>query len=139
MNTYFFDSKERHIKFRQAFTSMQHHHELKAQHFVLWNIIRGLTPHRGFTPIRRSIRIDNGHAPYGAFHEAVRQLTLTFKYAREFVASNKKTKQKDWLAEFLKPFDGALTAEDIIRITVPVLGWDTTGKMTCDGVVLEVA
>lgn len=156
MNTYFFESKERHIKFHEAFASMQYHHELKAQHFVMWNIIRGLPPQRGFTPIQRQIRIDNGHAPYSAFCEAIRQLTFIRKYARELIAYSQKgvfekivsklssferdnqIRQKGWINEFLKPFNEALTAEDITRIAVPVIGWDPTGKMTCDGVILKV-
>lgn len=137
MNTKFFETKERHINFRKAFADMTINGTLRAEHFLLFNIIRQYPATRGFSPVTRQIRLDNGHYPYNALYDAARQLTYIQRDAKEMLAHGQKTLiskniselnskdkmllkcQSTRLERFIKPFNGALTFEDILKVQIP--------------------
>lgn len=97
----FFKTKEQHIKFRKAFASAVKDPRNKKSkpnangyrkrgwitgaHIMLQNLIRGLPIDRGFTPITKQIRLDNGANPNEAVNYSKWYLQHYINTAKEFV------------------------------------------------------
>lgn len=62
-----YETKEQYLQLKKEWAKKKYH---SAFEHTLYNILRGHDPDRGFTPITRQSRIDNGH--YGAFYDQCR-------------------------------------------------------------------
>jgi len=99
--TKFFETKERYIAFRNAFRKAINnprakkgkpdengHRErgwIRAAHMMLQNIIRDLPYDRGFTPITKQVRLDNGACPTEAVINAKWYLQRHINDAKAYV------------------------------------------------------
>jgi hypothetical protein len=64
----FFQSKEEYLAFKKQWAQLKG--KTGADH-ILYNVLRGLEPSRGFTPITKASKLSNGHAPMQAFANAL--------------------------------------------------------------------
>ena len=110
-----FDTKEQYLAFRTAWAKAAQAKVLTVEHMVLYNLIRNKPIHRGFTPVTNTNKLLNGMAINGALCEACWRLNQYAVYASE-EGENYRTR---WVDEFLAPFEGTLTREQLANIEVP--------------------
>lgn len=112
----YFDTKEQFIAFRNAWAKAAQAGKITAAHMLMYNAIRGKDIYHGFTPVTNKNKLGNGmplNQGLRAAHEHYRTvLRMAAMYAdRDW--------GKSWVDNFIEPFEGALTADDLQRIDVP--------------------
>jgi len=70
-----FPTKEDYVAMKKAWAINQPNYH--TDKIVMYNLLRGMNPRRGFTPATRKSRLDNGYLPDYAYREAVRSLKKT--------------------------------------------------------------
>ena len=102
-STRYFDTKEQYLSFRQAWRTAANDKSvhLTAEHFMLYNIIRGKDPQSGFSPFQRMSKIIG-----------MGRINLGVVMAAEGLTRLNKTWFADRKKDFLAPFGNTFTAED---------------------------
>lgn len=73
-------NKEQYLNFRTAFKALAADKHVTAIDIVLYNIIRGYSVDRGFTPITNHIKLIKGQHPRGALIHACNMLRSQFRW-----------------------------------------------------------
>lgn len=68
-----FETKEQYLATKKEWAKTKNH---TAQQHAIYNVLRGYEPTRGFTPITKQSRLDNGHR--GAFADTCWPLSLHY-------------------------------------------------------------
>lgn len=118
MTTNIFETKEQYLAFRSAWAQSANdkNSHLRAEHFALYNLLRGKPIERGFTPITNRTKLQNGirlnHGLYFAAWEVKRAIEGT-----------KKTSPDSWtkatIERLLAPFHGTVTVEMLAKLATP--------------------
>jgi len=104
----FFATKEDYLAFRAAWAKASQQGRLFASHHLMYNLIRGKNPERGFTPITKFTKLTNGHTVNGALVDAAWSLRMSIQDAQN-------GKEPYWLSMF----DGTLTMEQLATLECP--------------------
>lgn len=56
---------------------------------VIYNILRSYPPKRGFNPITKPVKLENGQRPYRSFEEAVSSIRFDIRYNRGFFSKER--------------------------------------------------
>lgn len=114
MTTNTFETKEQYLAFRKAWATAAQNKELTGAHHVLLNILRGHPVVRGFTPITKTTKLQNGFRINHGLYFAAGELSSIVKGAGEA-----KGYQRDRALRFIAPFGDTLTLEMLAEIQVP--------------------
>lgn len=102
MTTNTFETKEQYLAFRAAWATAAQSKELTAEHHILFNILCGRPIDRGFTPITKATKLQNGfRINHGLYHAAQ---SLQYRMVNE---------------EFMAPFGDTITKEMIEGLEIP--------------------
>jgi hypothetical protein len=113
MTTYF-ETKEQYLAFRSAWKKAAQEKKLTGAHHVLLNILRGHPVERGFTPITKTTKLQNGFRINHGLYFAAGELSSLASGA-----SSDSKWQKERAERFIAPFEGTLTLEQLATIEVP--------------------
>ena len=105
-NNNLFKTKEQYLQFRKAFARAAQAGTLRAEHFIFFNIVRGLPYHRGFTPITNTNKLSNGADICGGLDRGVKNL----RYAVHSSRDARGRAHKSFLAPFEQAKDDLITA-----------------------------
>ena len=87
---------------------------LLASHHVMYNILRGYSPERGFSPITNHNKLTNGAAINLGVDQAVRALKSLVYWAR---------RDDEWavkhVGEYIAHFNGAITPAQLAALELP--------------------
>ena len=108
--------EKNYILTKEQFEALKKNWKQKKSHsaaeLIVYNVLRGCDPKRGFTPITRESKLTNGHAPYGAFERAKHSLRLRLIYGRtqdlEFKEYFKQTFGQESSKELLDKLTGCV-------------------------------
>ena len=114
MTTNTFETKDQYLAFRSAWAKAAQDKVLTGAHHVLLNILRGHPVERGFTPITKTTKLQNGFRINHGLFWAADELRSIVKGAAEDAGW-----QKDRAERFIKPFGDTLTLEQLAEIQVP--------------------
>ena len=103
MTITYFETKTQYLNFRSAWAAACKDKQLTAAHMVLYNIIRGKSPSRGFTPTTRPSKILNGHRINGGYYDAVNYLNQMVKTSYEWNLGRANKWSDNRLTDFLTP------------------------------------
>jgi len=95
---YFIDDKEVFLKMVESWKKFK---EPKACHMMLYNIIRSKPFDRGFSPVTKKSKLENGHYAWYSLKEAARQIM----FAKSFSGS--------YLKNLIEPFGETINKEVI--------------------------
>lgn len=109
MTTKYFETKEQFIAFRTAWAKAAQAKKITASHMVMYNIIRGKEIDHGFTPITNHTKLLNGTPINLGLVQAVYWLNL---YSTNTYWQHRHGE------EFLAPFEGAITIDDLQRLDI---------------------
>ena len=124
MTTKYFKTKEQYIAFRSAFAKAAQSKTLNAAHFMLYNIIRGHDPERGFAPLQRMSKIEGMNRLNKGSAEAY---AVLHRMQNQYIGSKY---WHSWAEKFVAPFGDAFTVEDLKKIEIPTVEelWANFGK-----------
>lgn len=131
-----FNSKEEYLSFRATWAASvniaQSHGKktpedfgsITPAHHILYNIIRGKSYDRGFTPVTNSNKLSNGEYINSGLYWGMRHLKLVIDIAKESFSDRKTGGQRGeqhqaTLKRFLTVFDGTITHEILANIKLP--------------------
>jgi len=119
MTNSIFKSKEHYLAFRAAWAAAVNNKDKtqrpRAEHFVLYNILRGKSYDRGFTPTTNTKKLQNGAVINQGLYYPISC------YLRVIKRISEGTKITEDLSKYdaLKPFGDTITLEMLKRITIP--------------------
>ena len=140
MTTYF-ENKEHYINFRKAWAAAVNSPRakktfieeknyqggymrvrrlgwLKAEHYMLFNLLRNRPAETGFTPVTNKRKLLNGSSFNYAVENTAFVLRTMVKEANSAISKGDMFGSTK-LQEFLEPFDGTVTIQMLASITVP--------------------
>lgn len=121
MTTSIFKTKDEFFAFKKAWAKASQKGLLTSAHMMLYNIIRGKHPEYGFTPTINIRKMANsGYVNYGVYH-AGSELKRYKDWAAQVISALQNDRKisgwtQQWLDNFLEPFDGTLTAQNLYDI-----------------------
>jgi len=114
MTTNTFETKDQYLAFRSAWKKAAQEKKLTGAHHVLLNILRGHPVERGFTPITKTTKLQNGFRINHGLYFAAGELSSIVSGA-----ASDSGYQKTRAEMFIAPFNGTLTLEQLASIEVP--------------------
>lgn len=99
---------------------------LTGAHHILYNIVRGREFDNGFTFVRKQSRLINGHYINDGIYSAYHYLKLKINHAKRILddrfemahnPEERKAQLIKYVEEFLEPFAGTITMEQLASIT----------------------
>lgn len=93
---------------------------LQAEHYILYNILRGRSFDRGFTPITNAVKLQHGmYINHGLFNGMIR-LAGKQATAKKIVNNEKiEENQAQRFADFIEPFNNTVTVDMFASIILP--------------------
>ena len=116
MTTNTFETKDQYLAFRSAWAKAAQDKVLTGAHHVLLNILRGHPVERGFTPITKTTKLQNGFRINHGLYFAAGELSSIVSGA-----ASDSGYQKERAERFIAPFAGTLTLEQLAEIKVPTI------------------
>ena len=113
MTTYF-ETKDQYLAFRKTWAKAAQDKVLTGAHHVLLNILRGHPVERGFTPITKTTKLQNGFRINHGLYFAAGELSYLVT-----CASSDGGYQKSRAEAFIKPFGDTFTLEMLVSVEVP--------------------
>ena len=125
MTNSIFNSKEQYFAFRNAWKAAAGQKKrksgwLQAEHHILFNILCGRSPERGFTPVTRKTKLQSGHLINHGYYHGMVTLASLCDTAKKIVSGTKvSTWNSDRLVDFLKPFNHTVTVDLLASLELP--------------------
>ena len=82
-------TKEKFILLVLAFKQKARNKKISYEDILFYNLIRGLDPKRGFTPVKNENKIKNGMNPWLKFEQAKLNLNYYLRTNSVFIEDNK--------------------------------------------------
>jgi len=121
-----FNTKEQYISFRHAWSNAARISDpetscwLQGAHHLMFNLLCGKPAERGFTPITRKTKLQNGHLINAGLYDAYCSLSAKISRAKEIVNGKSIPKYAaDSLVQFLAPFNHVVTIDLLAAIELP--------------------
>lgn len=124
MTNSIFKTKEQYFSFRDAWASAVNNKEtrshLRAEHYILYNILCGKSFDRGFTPITNANKLQNGMYINHGLYNATYKLRSIISSAKDlFSGKTLSSYQTDEFPKFISPFNNTVTVDMIATIDLP--------------------
>lgn len=116
MTTNTFETKDQYLAFRSAWAKAAQDKVLTGAHHVLLNILRGHPVERGFTPITKTTKLQNGFRINHGLYFAAGELSAIISGA-----SGGSKYQTERAERFIAMFEGTLTLEQLAELNVPTI------------------
>ena len=94
-------SKEQYLNFQNAFKTLAHNKDITHADIMLYNIVRGFNPSRGFTPITNTQKLQHGKSEWSGRAQAKFNLNHSIIWSKDQIKSK---------------FSGTLSDEDLAQI-----------------------
>jgi hypothetical protein len=130
--THLFNTKEEYLAFRAAWAKLAKEKKISSTMILFYNIIRGKQNRRGFSPITKPSKLENGARADQAYRTAFNSLlSLATAYKYEFKGwppvFDKKIWQGQYITDFINQFEGTLS-EDVTTLVINKVLDESAGR-----------